>query len=159
MIRLTLILASALALTACATNQDAYYNAIAEREKRQAEAELRADTAIAQMASSGDAQAKGMAIMYFAQKSSGAKTAQQSIARPKTTAEVLLPWASLIVPSLTQFYSIQQNAAIAINNSNNTLEGKKADNNMITDLVIGRSPIIGTEDDVLLYPVTPVVPE
>lgn len=155
MIKLTLILASALALTACATNQDAYYNAIAEREKRQAEMELRADTAIAQMAGSGDAQAKGMAIMYFAQKSNGAKSTQQGIARPKTTAEALLPWASLIVPSLTQFYSIQQNAAMAINNSNNNLEGKKSDNDMIVDLVKGRQDqvVIGTADDVLLYPV------
>jgi hypothetical protein len=96
-----------------------------------------------------------MAIMYFAQKANGAKTAQQSIAAPKSTAEVLLPWASLIIPSVTQFYSITKNAEIAINNSNNNLEGKKSDNSMITNLVIGREPVIGTADDVLLYPVTP----
>jgi hypothetical protein len=162
MMKIAIILASALALTACATNQDAYYNAIAEREKRQAEMELRADTAIAQMAGSGDAQAKGMAIMYFAQKANGAKTAQQSIAAPKSTAEVLLPWASLIIPSVTQFYSITKNAEIAINNSNNNLEGKKSDNSMITDLVHGRGPIVGNRtdsdgatEDFLLYPVTP----
>jgi hypothetical protein len=150
-------IAAALALTGCATSQDAYYQAIAEREKRQAEQELRADTAIAQMASGGDAQARGMAIMYFAQKANGAKASQQAIAAPKSTAEALLPWAALIVPSITQFYSITKNAEMAINNSNNSLKGKLADNDMITNLVIGREPIIGTVDDVLLYPVQPVV--
>ena len=151
--KLIATLAAALTLTACATGNDAYYQAIAEREKRQAEQELRADTAIAQMASGGDAQAKGMAIMYFAQKASGAKANQQAIAAPKSTAEAILPWASLIVPSITQLYSITKNAEIAINSSNNALAGKKDDNDMIVDLVKGRiDPIVGDADDVLLYP-------
>ena len=151
--RLILAITVALTLTACATNQDAYYNAIAAREARQAEQELRADTAIAQMAASGDAQAKGMALMHFAMKAQSAKSSQQMIAAPKSTAEQLLPWASLIVPSITQFYSIAKNAEIALNSSNNALEGKLADNDMITDLVHGRiPPIVGDADDVLLYP-------
>jgi hypothetical protein len=151
--RLILATAVALTLTACATNQDAYYNAIAAREARQAEQELRADTAIAQMAASGDAQAKGMALMHFAMKAQSAKSSQQMIAAPKSTAEALLPWAALIVPSITQFYSIAKNAEMSINNSNNALEGKLADNGMITDLVHGRiTPIVGDADDVLLYP-------
>jgi hypothetical protein len=153
--RIILATAVALTLTACATNQDAYYAAIAAREARQAEQELRADTAIAQMAASGDAQAKGMALMHFAMKANSVKQNQQAIAAPKSTAEALLPWAALIVPSITQFYSITKNAEMAINNSNNSLAGKLSDNDMITDLVIGRKPIIGTADDVLLYPVTP----
>jgi hypothetical protein len=153
--RIILATAVALTLTACATNQDAYYAAITAREARQAEQELRADTAIAQMAASGDAQAKGMALMHFAMKANNAKSSQQMIAAPKSTAEQLLPWAALIVPSVTQFYSITKNAEIAINSSNNSLTGKLADNDMIVDLVIGRKPVIGTVDDVLLYPVTP----
>jgi len=151
--RIILATAVALTLAACATNQDAYYAAIAAREARQAEQELRADTAIAQMAASGDAQAKGMALMHFAMKANSVKQNQQAIAAPKSTAEALLPWAALIVPSITQFYSITKNAEIAINSSNNSLTGKLSDNDMITDLVIGRKPIIGTADDVLLYPV------
>ena len=146
---------AALTLTACATNQDAYYNAIAAREARQAEQELRADTAIIELAAKGDDKAKGAAQMYFAMKNAGSKASQQMIAAPKSTAEALLPWAALIVPSITQFYSITKNAEIAINSSNNALTGKLADNDMITDLVIGRKPVIGTVDDVLLYPVTP----
>jgi hypothetical protein len=151
--KLIATIAAVLTLTACATNQDAYYAAIAAREARQAEQELRADTAIAQMAASGDAQAKGMALMHFAMKANSVKQNQQAIAAPKSTAEALLPWAALIVPSVTQFYSITKNAEIAINSSNNALTGKLADNDMITDLVHGRiDPIVGDADDVLLYP-------
>ena len=149
--RLILAITVALTLTACATNQDAYYNAIAAREARQAEQELRADTAIAQMAQTGDPQAKGMAIMYFATKNAS-KASQQAIAAPKSVAEQILPWASILVPSLTQLYSIQQNTAVQLRHSDNSLAGKKLDNKMITDLVQGReAPIVGTEDDVLLY--------
>ena len=150
-------LAAVLTLTACSTSQDAYYKAIEARETRLAQQELRTDSAIAEMAAKGDAQAKGMGLMYFALKNAGAKDNQQMIAAPKTTAETLLPWAALIVPSITQFYSITKNAEMAIYNSNNALKGKLADNDMITDLVHGRAPIIGTDDDVLLYPVQPVV--
>ena len=151
--KLIATIAAALTLTACATSQDAYYNAISEREKRLAQQEMIADTAIADMAAKGDLQAKGMGIMYFALKNAGAKQAQQAIAAPKTTAETLLPWAALIVPSITQFYSITKNADMAINNSNNALTGKLADNDMIVDLVHDRiTPIVGTTDDVLLYP-------
>ena len=152
--KLIAILAAALTLTACGTtSQDAYYKAIEARENRLAQQELRTDSAIADMAAKGDAQAKGMGLMYFALKNAGAKQAQQAIAAPKSTAEALLPWAALIVPSITQFYSISKNAEIALNSSNNALEGKLADNDMITDLVHGRiTPIVGDADDVLIYP-------
>ena len=151
--KLIATLAAALTLTACATNQSAYYTAIAEREKRQAEQELRADMAVAEMAAKGDAQAKGMGLMYFALKNAGAKQNQQAIAAPKSVAESLLPWAALIVPSLTQLYSIQQNTSVQLRHSDNSLAGKKLDNDMIVDLVHDRiTPIVGDADDVLIYP-------
>jgi len=144
---------AALTLTACATGNDAYYAAVEAREKRLAEQEMRADMAVVEMAAKGDAQAKGAAQMYFALKNAGAKSSQQTIAAPKSTAEALLPWASLIIPSVTQFYSITKNAEIAINSSNNALAGKIDDNDMVTDLVKGRGPIVGTAEDRLIYPV------
>ena len=151
--KLIATLAAALTLTACATGNDSYYAAVEAREKRLAEQEMRADMAIVEMATKGDAQAKGAAQMYFALKNAGAKSSQQMIAAPKSTAEALLPWASLIIPSVTQFYSIAKNAELAINSSNNALAAKKDDNDMITDLVKGRiDPIVGDADDVLLYP-------
>lgn len=153
--KLSIALAAALTLTACATGNDAYYAAVREREQRQAEQELRSDTAIAQMAATGDAQAKGMAIMYFASKGQQNKAAQQAIAAPKSVAEQILPWASLLVPSITQIYGIKSQTDVAITNSNNALEAGKSNNDMIVDLVQGRKPIIGQEGDVLLYPVQP----
>jgi hypothetical protein len=151
--KLIVIAAAALTLTACATGNDAYYAAVEAREKRLAEQEMRADMAIVEMATKGDAQAKGAAQMYFALKNAGAKASQQMIAAPKSTAEALLPWAALIVPSITQFYSITKNAEIAINSSNNSLAGKIDDNDTVTDLVHGRiTPIVGDADDVLIYP-------
>lgn len=147
------IILSALALTGCATNQEAYYKAISDREDRLAQQELRADTAIAEMAAKGDDQTKGMGLMYFALKAAGSKAGQQMIAAPKSVAEQILPWASLLVPSLTQIYGIKAQTDVAITNSNNSLKGQESSNEMIVDLVKGRKePIVGGEGDVLLYP-------
>jgi hypothetical protein len=86
--RIALILVSTLFLTACATGHDAYYAAVLEREKRQAEMELRADTAIAQMAISGDAGAKEIAIIYFATRAHQAGQSEKEIKPPKS----IFPW-------------------------------------------------------------------
>jgi len=151
--KFVLAAAAAITLTACATRSDAYYQAIAEREKRQAEMELRADTAIAQMAQGGDAQARGMAIMYFANRANQAKAAGQGIAPPKSTAELLLPWAALLVPNVTQLYSIHQQTTVQREGLRANVEITK-DNNA-THLGFGRllvPPTVGTADDVLLFP-------
>lgn len=145
-----LALIPAILLTACATGQDAYYNAIAEREKRQADNELRADTAIANMAATGDAQAKGMGLMYFALKAQN--KGQTMIAAPKSVAEQALPWLSLLLPEARMAYQSWISSDVQKHQSDNSLAGKKADNDMITDLVQGRkTPIIGDSNDVLLY--------
>jgi hypothetical protein len=140
--RIILATALVLTLTACATGQDAYYNAIAEREKRQAEQELRADTAIAQMAQSGDPQAKGMAIMYFATKNAS-KASQSAIAAPKSTAEQLLPWASLFVPALTQIYHVSKTTEVQLNNSDNALAAQQGNNALIGGIVENNNALIG----------------
>jgi hypothetical protein len=151
--RIALAAAAALTLTACATSQDAYYAAMAEREKRQAEMELRADTAIAQMAQGGDAQAKGMAIMYFAQRSGQARTGGQGIAPPKSMAEQLLPWASIFVPALTQIYSIQQNTTVQREGLRANVEITKDSN--ATHLEFGKlisGPTLNADGDAVLWP-------
>ena len=157
--RLALAAAAALTLTACATSQDAYYAAIAEREKRQAEMELRADTAIAQMAQGGDAQAKGMAIMYFAQRANQARSTQ-GIAPPKSTAEQLLPWASIIVPSLTQVYGIHQSTTVQREGLRANVELTK-DNNatmlgfgglILESQTLGTEPVLNADGDAVLWP-------
>jgi hypothetical protein len=153
--RILLATAVALTLAACATNQEAYYKAIEARENRLAQQELRADSAIADMAAAGGPEAKGMGIMYFGLKSAGAKANQQMIAAPKSVSEQILPWLAVLLPETRMLFQAKIGADVQMRQSDNALAGKKADNKMITDLVHGREPIIGTADDVLLYPVTP----
>jgi hypothetical protein len=146
-----------LALTGCATSPSDYERYAQAQEAiavARAEAETAKYKALETIALKGDAGASAVAAMGIAMGngvSSGSRDSQ--IVQPRSTTDKLLPWASLLVPSLTQFYSIQKNAEIAIVNSNNSLESQKSDNGMVVDLVQGRiPPVIGTEDDVLLYP-------
>jgi hypothetical protein len=150
--RIILATAAALTLTACATNQEAYYKAVEARENRLAQQELRIDSAITEMAAAGGPEAKGMGIMYFGMKSAGAKQAQQMIAAPKSVSEQILPWLAVLLPETRMLFQAKIGADVQMRQSDNALAGKKADNKMITDLVQGReAPIVGTEDDVLLY--------
>ena len=143
---------AALTLTACATNQDAYYKAIEARENRLAQQELRIDSAITDMAAAGGPEAKGMGIAYFIGKSAGAKANQQMIAAPKSVSEQILPWLAVLLPETRMLFQAKIGADAQMRQSDNALAGKKTDNDMITDLVHGReAPIVGTEDDVLLY--------
>jgi hypothetical protein len=150
--KLIAIFVAAVALTGCAVNQDAYYKAIEARENRLAQQELRIDSAITDMAAAGGPEAKGMGIAYFIGKSAGAKANQQMIAEPKSVSEQILPWLAVLLPETRMLFQAKIGADVQNRQSDNALAGKKADNKMITDLVQGReAPIVGTEDDVLLY--------
>ena len=123
------------------------------------EAEIAKYKALETIALKGDSGASVAAAMGIAM-GGGASSRDVQMLQPRSTTDRLLPWASLLVPSLTQFYSISKNAEIAINNSDNNLEGKKSNNGMIVDLVQGReTPIVGNRtdadgstEDFLLYP-------
>ncbi len=155
-----IILASAigvLTLTGCATSTSDYERYTQAQEAiaiARSQAEIARYKALEAIALKGDSGAGVAAAMGIAM-GGGQNTAPRDspISQPRSTTDKLLPWASLLVPSLTQFYSIQKNAEISITNSNNSLESQKSNNGMIVDLVQGRiPPVIGTEDDVLLYP-------
>jgi hypothetical protein len=151
--RIILATAVALTLTACATNQEAYYKAIEARENRLAQQELRTDSAIADMAAAGGPEAKGMGIMYFGLKSAGAKANQQAIAEPKSLSEQILPWLAVLLPEARMMLQAKIGADVQMRQSDNALAGKVDDNDMIVDLVKGRGPIVGTAEDRLIYPV------
>jgi hypothetical protein len=147
-----------LTLTGCATSTSDYQR-YAQAQENIALARAAAETAkyraLETIALKGDAGASAVAAMGITMGSNGTNSGSRDIQmlQPRSTADKLLPWASLLVPSLTQFYSIQKNAEISIVNSNNSLSAQKSNNGMIVDLVQGRiPPVIGTEDDVLLYP-------
>jgi hypothetical protein len=152
-----------LLLTGCATGPSDYQRYAQAQENialARAEAETAKYKALESIALKGDSSASVAAAMGIVMGGGNAGPRDIQMLQPRSTADRLLPWASLLVPSLTQFYSISKNAEIAINNSDNNLEGKKSDNGMIVDLVQGRpTPIVGnrtdadgSEQDFLLYP-------
>jgi hypothetical protein len=145
-----------LTLTGCATGTSDYERYAQAQENialARAEAETAKYKALETIALKGDAGASAVAAMGIAMGNSNTAPRDVQMLQPRSTTDKLLPWASLLVPSLTQFYSIQKNAEISITNSNNSIEAQKSNNGMIVDLVQGRiPPVIGTEDDVLLYP-------
>jgi hypothetical protein len=146
-----------LTLSGCATGTSDYERYAQAQENialARAEAETAKYKALETIALKGDAGASAVAAMGIAMGGSISTSSRDpQLIQPRSTTDKLLPWASLLVPSLTQFYSIQKNAEISIVNSNNSLSAQKSNNGMIVDLVQGRiPPVIGTEDDVLLYP-------
>ena len=152
-----------LTLTGCATGPSDYERYAQAQENialARAEAETAKYKALESIALKGGEGASVAAAMGIAMGGGNASPRDVQMLQPRSTTDRLLPWASLLVPSLTQFYSITKNADIAITNSNNNLEGKKSDNGMIVDLVQGRpTPIVGNRtdsdgnsEDFLLYP-------
>ena len=152
-----------LILTGCATGPSDYQRYAQAQENialARAEAETAKYKALESIALKGDSSASVAAAMGIVMGGGNAGPRDIQMLQPRSTADRLLPWASLLVPSLTQFYSISKNAEIAINNSDNNLQGKKSDNGMIVDLVQGRpTPIVGnrtdtdgSSQDFLLYP-------
>jgi hypothetical protein len=146
-----------LLLTGCATGTSDYERYTQAQEAiaiARSQAEIARYKALEAIALKGDSGAGVAAAMGIAMGGGQSTVSRDGpMAQPRSTTDKLLPWASLLVPSLTQFYSIQKNAEISITNSNNSLSAQKSSNGMIVDLVQGRiPPVIGTEDDVLLYP-------
>lgn len=153
------------AMTGCANKLGEYYVAVDNANSRKSEMELaRQQTELARIqalsaaAVSADPAARASAVMALALSGAASNSPSRDTVMlkpdaPRDSSDTVLKWASLLVPSLTQFYSIQKNAEISIVNSNNSLEAQKSNNSMVVDLVQGRiDPVVGSEDDVLLYP-------
>ena len=141
-----------LVLTGCATS-DNYQQYARTQEKiavSKSEAEIARYKALQAIANSGDTTARVAAVIALQQGMP--QNDSPKLVQPTSASDTAFKWASILVPSLTQIYGIGKNAEVAIVNSNNALQGKVSDNDMVTNLVIGREPIIGTQDDVLLYP-------
>lgn len=150
---LSAVAIAVLTLTACASPD---YQRYAETQQQIAQSRALAEqtryAALAEIAKSGDTTAKVAAVIALQQGAPQQANTSPKVAAPTGAGDTALKWASVLVPSLTQVYGIGKNAEVAIVNSNNALQGKVSDNDMVTNLVIGREPIIGTQDDVLLYP-------
>ena len=106
----------ALALTGCATKE---YQAYVDAHKAQATAQTARYQALADIAKQGDTTAKVAAVMSLQM---GAAQNQTQIAAPKSFGEQMLQWTSVLLPSVTQIYSVGKQAQIGITQSNNARE-------------------------------------
>jgi hypothetical protein len=158
-------LAVALAfLTGCASMTD--YSLYAETQqviaKEKARAEMARFEVLREIAKTGDPTAQVAAVITLNQNSQSS-TQVQGVAPPTNLHDTLLKWASIIVPSAVNVYGIGKNADVAVTNSNNSRDIAINNTRSMVDmgkLIAGQEvPVVGTPDDVLLYPVAPTVPE
>jgi hypothetical protein len=143
--------------TGCASMTD--YNLYAQTQQiiaqKNAEADIARANALKDIAASGDSAAKVAAVMSL-QFSAQNQQKQQQIAAPTSFGDTALKWASVLVPSLTQFYAIGKSADVSIVNSNNAKDVSISTTRGMVDmgkLIGGKEvPVIGGPDDRLLYP-------
>jgi hypothetical protein len=115
----------------CATNKD--YQLYAETQQKIAQAQAMSDTAryaaLAEIAKTADPGARVAAVMSinFGSQSGNSPRVQQ-VNPPKTFGDTALQWTSILLPSLTQFYSISANRQVAITQSNNAAAVAKSTN-------------------------------
>ena len=106
----------ALALTGCATKE---YQAYADVHKAHAQAQAARYQALADIAKQGDTTAKVAAVMSLQM---GGAQGQSHIAAPKSFGEQMLQWTAVLLPSMTQIYSVGKQAQVGITQSNNARE-------------------------------------
>lgn len=122
-------------LTGCAT-QD--YKMYTDTQRAIASANATAESAkyaaLAEIARTGDSAAKVAAVMSINFAGSNNNRSQQQILPPKSAGDIALQWTSLLLPNLTQFYSINANRQVAVTQSNNAtaLGIKQSDNQLAT---------------------------
>jgi hypothetical protein len=112
--------AAALLATGCATGHAQYYEAVKAVEEAKANAQAAQATAIMNLAASGDAQSKGMALMWFAMQGQKGGGAGPAVMPPP--ADPVLEWARVLVPGLTNIYSIVENNRTARIASDNAVQ-------------------------------------
>lgn len=149
---LSVALAS-LTLAGCAsTNYELYAQTQEKIAIARAESDIARYKALEAIANSGDTTARVAAVIALQQGAPSANNTPK-IEQPTSAGDTALKWASVLVPSLTQFYSIGKSTDLAIVNSNNNKE--IAINSNETMLGFGKlivDPIVGTEESVLVYP-------
>lgn len=165
------IMGVALLVAGCAGSSAEYYAAVQHANEQRAKVELaKAEAEVARMealksfAYSDDAGARSAAVMgiTFAGAQGGGQQGSSSMTQPRqpeSNSDVALKWASVLVPSLTNIYGINRNAAVNMQRIEADRQLSIHDNE--TMLGFGRltagqeAPIVGDSDDVLLYPRNP----
>ena len=115
------VLAIALGLAGCASND---YKLYADTQTKIAQANRDAEIAryqaLAKIAETGDSASKVAAVISLNMAAGGgAGPRQVPVNPPQTVGDKALQWTSVLLPSLTKFYSINAHRQVAITQSNN----------------------------------------
>lgn len=117
------------ALAGCASTEQyaAYVAGETAKAEARATAEVARYRALALIGASGGETAKVAAMMSI---SHGAQAvpAGLGLAPPKSGSDAALQWASILVPGLTQAYSINRNTSLAVRQSDNALAATQSTN-------------------------------
>lgn len=112
----------ALVLAGCASGPS-NYALYAETQAKIAQAQAVAETAkynaLAEIAKTGDSAAKVAAVLSIQLNGGGSPRQTQHVSAPETLADTALKWTSVLLPSFTQFYTVQRNTAVAMRQSDN----------------------------------------
>lgn len=152
--KIVLMAGAALALLfgGCASNHG-YYEAVKADIQQRAETQARTDTAIVGLAANGDAQAKGMAMMYFALKNAGAK-AEAAIAPPVNEA---LEWARALSPLAGQGLQSILGYKLGVVQSNNAVQFEGIRYGAMSNIA-GAGIASASKDPLVVQPVVVEVP-
>lgn len=107
-----IILSTFLVLTGCATNYDQYAQAQLKIAEANAISAKYRYEALTLMGNSGGDAAKVAAIMQI--NATNTEHSTQVIQPPKSWQDQALQWASVLLPSITQVYSIKANKATSL---------------------------------------------
>jgi hypothetical protein len=162
--RLMSLAIASIFLTGCASVTD--YSLYAQTQQliaqERAKAEIARYNALKEIAQRGDSAAQVAAVITLNQ-GMAASQQQQGVAAPTNLHDTLLKWASIIVPSAVQVYGIGKSADVAVTNSNNSRDVSINNTRSMVDmgkLIAGQEvPVVGTSNDVLLFPQSPVTQE
>lgn len=166
------IMGVALLVAGCAGSSAEYYAAVqhaneqrAKVELAKAEAEMARMEALKSFAYSDDPGARSAAVMgitFAGNQGGGQQQGADGMTQPRqpeSNSDTALRWASVLLPSLTNIYGINRNAAVNMQRIEADRQLSIHDNE--TMLGFGRltagkeAPIVGDSDDVLLYPRNP----
>lgn len=107
-------------LAGCATGD---YKLYADTQRAiaasKAQAEVARYAALAEIAKTGDSGAKVAAVLSIQMGAGPGGQTQAQIAAPRNAGDTILQWTSVLLPSLTQLYSVNANKNIAVTQSNN----------------------------------------
>jgi len=157
MLKATLVATATLALMGCASVDDYQLYVAAQKSmvESQSQAEIARYNALKEIAQKGDVTAQVAAVISLNNNGNLSPKIPQ-LQRPESMGDTILKWTSVLLPSLTQFYSIEKNTELAITQSNNNRSISA--HNMDSMVNMGRlisgqtAPVTGDSDTVLIYP-------